>query len=787
MSAAERHDDLTPETIRSALFAIDVNVSRDKWWRIAAALKTELGDAGFSMFDDWSRQGESYDAKNCKDTWKSTKPGGGVGIATLIWEAQQHGWEFDQDRPRLPSAEIEQRRAEREAERKATEAETRRVQGEAAKLANLTWEGADPAGDGHPYLQGKRVRAHGLGLGEWPLINDRGEVFRRVPDALLLPIMDAKNGKVISLQGILVEPDGGIAKRYLKNGRKRGGCHMIGSPPGAGEPLAFAEGYATGATIHELTGWPVVVCFDAGNLVTVAEIMREKFPQAAFLICADNDAWTKLGDIENPGLHFAKRAADATRGFMLAPRFADVSSEPTDWNDLAQLEGDTVAREQLLANPVTGAAVPAADAPAKVPVPVNDNVDFFTPLPDVNGKGKPLATIENLAEVVDRLGMTVRYNVIAKNHEILIPGEGFSVDNRDNASLARLESQCAKFGMPTEKLGGFLCYLGDQNPFNPVANWVTSSPWDGVPRLQALMDTVTPADDKKLPDGRSLKEVLIRRWMMSAIAGAFSPNGVSAHGILVFQGPQYLGKTMWFKQLAPADLGVLKDGLLLNPADRDSVKRVVSYWMVELGELDATFRKADVAALKAFIPQDSDVLRLPYARKESAFARRTVFFGSVNPRAFLHDPTGNRRYWTVECAGLDLAAQAQLDMQQVWAEAYALWKAGEPHLLTFEENAALNEHNEGFQAVDPIEERLQTRLEWQALPMLWKWKTATEILLSVGVDRPNIADATKAAQMLRKLNGDQGKRSNGKTVLLVPPVIGGDRSEGYGGGEDRPF
>src|SRR5690606_10509471 len=74
-----------------------------------------------------------------------------------------------------------------------------------------------------------------------------------------------------------------------------------------------------------------------------------------------------------------------------------------------------------------------------------------------------------------------------------------------------------------------------------------------------------------------------------------------------------------------------------------------------------------------------------YARTESQFARRTVFFGSVNPRSFLHDPTGNSRYWTIECAAIDLEAQRALDMQQIWAEIYALYQAGEPYRLTADE------------------------------------------------------------------------------------------------------
>ena len=66
--------------------------------------------------------------------------------------------------------------------------------------------------------------------------------------------------------------------------------------------------------------------------------------------------------------------------------------------------------------------------------------------------------------------------------------------------------------------------------------------------------------------------------------------------------------------------------------------------IVELGELDATFRKSDIASLKSFITSDRDVLRRPYARLESEFVRRTVFLHRLTQSSFLHDPTGNRRF-----------------------------------------------------------------------------------------------------------------------------------------------
>lgn len=407
----------------------------------------------------------------------------------------------------------------------------------------------------------------------------------------------------------------------------------------------------------------------------------------------------------------------------------------------------------------TGEVMPA-------PAFSQDFADYYSPLPLTSARGKPLKHIDNLAEINRRLNITIRYNVIKKEEEILIPGKSFSVDNQANASFAWLMSECSRFEYPVDKLGDFLTYLSDQNLYNPVAEWVLSRPWDGVSRLQSLYDTITTRDSEH----NWLKAALIRRWLISAVGAAFSPDGIAAGGVLTLQGEQNLGKTKWLKLLAPPELGLIKDGMILRPDDKDSVKQVCSFWLVELGELDATFRKSDMAALKAFITSKSDVLRRAYARKESHFARRTVFFASVNPTEFLHDTSGNRRYWTIPCAKIN--HHHNIDMQQLWAEVKCqLWDKGESHYLSHDELDALNGQNEHHMSIDPIEERIMSSLDWSENQTLWRWATATDVLLEIGIDRPTKADVNTCAIFIRKRNGGQDRRSNGRRQLLCPTVI----------------
>lgn len=263
----------------------------------------------------------------------------------------------------------EQRQAYRErvAKERAEKDAAEKVRYEQAAVhANEIWDASQPAMDDHPYLLRKGVKAHGLRLGTWELVDqETGEVRHISDQTLLVPICD-RTRKIHSLQGIFqakLESMGNRDKDYLKGGAKRGLFHTIGTKPIAheGKPVfVLCEGYATGASIHECTGHLVLVCFDAGNLPVVAEAihsrMLEQGKEAVIMIAADNDRWT-LKPIENPGVYHAKNAAKAVGGLVAIPNFTDLSGEPTDFNDLHQREG-----AEAVANAITEALNPPAEA-----------------------------------------------------------------------------------------------------------------------------------------------------------------------------------------------------------------------------------------------------------------------------------------------------------------------------------------------------------------------------------------------------------------------------------------
>lgn len=377
---------------------------------------------------------------------------------------------------------------------------------------------------------------------------------------------------------------------------------------------------------------------------------------------------------------------------------------------------------------------------------------------DVKHTGKPKATKENLQILLNHYGITCRYNLMSKEVEINIPGKVYTVDNAINCATADVGSLCARHELPKGEVMDYLTIIADENSYNPVYGWLSSLQWDGQDRLQELTQSLDPEDF-------NLAYWLVRRWLISAVAAACNPNGIAAAGMLVLQGDQYIGKSRWFWSLL-ADRRWGKESAILNPHDKDSVKLCVSRWIVELGELDATFKKADIAALKGFITLGEDELRLPYARGVSKYPRRTVYFGSVNPREFLHDDTGNRRFWTVAC-GKKLNAEHGLDVNQIWAQVAQLYlNDKEQHWLTKDENDALNAYNLGFEAVSPIEDLLLQF--YDMTDNVRKPRTATQILEELGFERPTKGQSREVNIAIFKLFGLTWRKSDGKRVYDLP-------------------
>lgn len=591
---------------------------------------------------------------------------------------------------------------------------------EAAEEARAAWDAAKPTSD-HPYLIAKGVQSQGLRVA-----SDSCKGVRA--GDLLVPVCNAR-GDLVSLQRITRSG----AKLYLSGGEKRGCFYRFG-----GDGLAWlVEGYATGASVHEATGQPVVVAFDAGGLKPVAEQLRGQL----FGVAADND---ESGT--------GQKAAEATGlPWVMPPTIGQ------DWNDYAAQHGMQAVQGLLTASTDLSSAQRKQVDVHRMPA-VN-----FTSWPDVNAQGRPQDTVTNMQHMLSHYGFTVRYDVIRKRIDVNYPSMAAMVENQQSVALATVRSLCAKNSLPKQDAAEHLIHISNmpENLWNPISDFIQSQEWDGRSRFGDLLATVEPREGYD----RDLWAVLLRRWLVSAVAAALKPAGFMSKGVLVFQGAQSVGKTSWFRSLVPTAMrDHIKVDAMIDPLNKDTVISAISHWLVELGELDGTLRRADIARLKGFISQDCDQFRRPYARAEDKATRRTVFFASVNPEQFLADDTGNVRWWTVPVAAIDY--NHDIDMQQLWAEVATWYEAGERWWLDGDEEAHLERLNGRHQVSDPIGELIAMKYGHAPSAAPRRAMTASEVLLEIGFERPTKANLNEAAKALRALLGEPRRTNTGRQFMV---------------------
>ena len=208
-------------------------------------------------------------------------------------------------------AESARRFAEAETARRKAEAERQALQERAARQAQDMWRSGESTST-HAYITHKQLSG---------LYNARIDAHS---GALLIPMWVSGVG-LVNVQSIY--PDG--SKLFLKGGRVKSAYSLIGSLNDADRVL-IAEGWATACTLFELHGLPVVVAFNAGNLMDVCQALRSRFTDITVIVAGDDDRQT----IGNPGRRKAIEAAEAIGATLAFPDLCKCCT-CTDHNDRA--------------------------------------------------------------------------------------------------------------------------------------------------------------------------------------------------------------------------------------------------------------------------------------------------------------------------------------------------------------------------------------------------------------------------------------------------------------------
>ena len=391
------------------------------------------------------------------------------------------------------------------------------------------------------------------------------------------------------------------------------------------------------------------------------------------------------------------------------------------------------------------------------------------------GKQSSALSIGALRYLLKAFGITVRLNDM--NHKLEVHGLPQKYNHEDACNiLGTLIADAAtalKFKRIQEpSIYNMLNVLANENHYHPVLELLTAAPWDGEDRLQEIYAMLRLEND--------LDKALVHKWALQCIAVLHNTDEtpVSAQGVLVLQGEQGIGKTQFFKHLAIGN-HYFKEGATLDMTNKDSIMSAIKVWICELGEIDSTTKK-EQSALKAFLTSGIDRFREPYARHETARLRRTSFCGTVNPKEYLRDETGNRRYWTVQVEKIDLTKVFSHTLEwykQFWRQMYKEYQnTPNGYLLTPREEAAVAARNVEYEAPLPGEDEFLTCFDLSADHSVWKLRTAAQIadtlnnrFHSLHLRSQAIGKLTEKISTQHNVSFDK-KTIKGTRYILCPPV-----------------
>ena len=187
-----------------------------------------------------------------------------------------------------------------------------------------------------------------------------------------------------------------------------------------------------------------------------------------------------------------------------------------------------------------------------------------------------------------------------------------------------------------------------------------------------------------------------KKWLVRTIKCALEDQYSNKNAIILVHELQNSGKTTFIRFLCPP---ALKNYMTENISfDKDSLIALIENFIINLDEL-ATFTRVEINALKSILSKSFIKERHPFERKAKKLSRRASFIGSTNMTEFLSDPTGNVRWIPFEISGIDWNYSNDVNIDDVWAQAYALYRSGFQCDITADEVKENEEENRQFTMV----------------------------------------------------------------------------------------
>ena len=567
-------------------------------------------------------------------------------------------------------------------------------QNKIAKMLTSIYKTLPKADDKFKYLVKKEVTAHSI------------IKYRKRTNCLVLPVLQM-DGKVTSVQYITAKGD----KYFFAGGRVRGGFLPIRDKGEDWDEIYITEGYATGMSIKKAMNKTVICAFNANNLVPVAKMFKEKYPQARIVICADNDQfpsdkYPKNKKWVNTGIDRATQAAGETGAEMYYPEFDEdmIELRPTDWNDYARFYGTEKIKEQLSKKPERAIEKKVETNKAEMHserIIVDPEKELWITVKAEKMKwqgnlqyGNPDNNFSllnaQLQLLYDPLWKgTFVYDEFAGRCIVIKPlpwdnHENFHYREVTDSDLTRLRSALMadlkiKVGSKGE-MNDIIDIVSKDRSIHPVRNYFDSLQWDGEERLDNwIIDYCNP-----LSGNREYIRRVSACFILAAVKRIYFP-GTFHKQMLVLEGKQDIGKSTLLRTLATFNgISYFSDRITFKDIDNPYLcSHLAGNIIVEFPELTG-FSLQDRNKIKGWISQSEDEMQPKHKMRVEKYARQFVLAGSTNDSTWMNDPTGGVRFWPVHCGKIDIKGIEKVVLQ-LWAEAVFRIKNGEAHWILDED------------------------------------------------------------------------------------------------------
>lgn len=264
--------------------------------------------------------------------------------------------------------------------------------------------------------------------------------------------------------------------------------------------------------------------------------------------------------------------------------------------------------------------------------------------------------------------------------------------------------------------------IAGENKYHPIKDYFESLSWNGQDHFGQLMACMEFKE-------RAIAQKFWWRFLTGSQAKVFEQG---QNFMLILDGVQGIGKSYLVSWLASPLKKYFVEGAL-SPDHKDTQIRVTNNFMWEVAEFQATIRKADQEALKHIITQRVMTVRRPYGKYDIEKPIIANFIGTMNENGggFLTDTTGSRRFATVNIQAINHDYSTKIDINQLWAQIYSAYKAGENGILDHDESMEQSRINRGYEVGSPAVEMLYQHYRIDPIKHCDSWIPISEIIINL--------------------------------------------------------